>query len=62
MTKYMFYAYLKCNNEKTGDVTITFDQLGAEEHFAQKKQIPLDDWKSIYYVSSDDTIKKTGSK
>ena len=54
--KIMFFAYLKCNKEKTGDVTITFDALGAEEYFAQRKQISVKDWQNIYYVSRFDTV------
>ena len=61
MTKYMFYAYMKCNDEKTGDTIVTLDQSEAEEYFAQKKQIPVEDWKKIYYVLFVYTIKKTGS-
>ena len=46
----LYYSYLKCNNEKTGDSILASSRLNAAIHFADKKKIALKDWLNIYSI------------
>lgn len=52
-----YYVYLKCNFEKTGDYIESDTRLESAKHFADKKQIPLKDWLSIYTVCDIDDLE-----
>lgn len=53
MEQIKYYAYLKCNNEKTGDSVIATNEISAIEYFAKIKLIRPEDWDQIYYVTTD---------
>lgn len=46
-----YFVYLKVNNEKTGDYMISPSRKLAAQYFANKKQISLKDWLTIYKLS-----------
>lgn len=49
----IYYAYLKCNLEKTGDSVVAENRYFAAQYFAAKKDIDIKNWIDIYTVYPD---------
>ena len=58
MYRTKYYVFLKCNDEKTGDFMEVpeNDKEYVMELFADKKQINIEDWKSLYYIKTQNEL------